>query len=46
MVHVFSLNLLVRIRQRKTGRGSSVGSQFASYASGPEIDPRVRYILS
>ena len=29
-----------------TGRGSLVGSVSASYASGPEIDPRVRHIVS
>ena len=29
-----------------TGCSSSIGSVAALYASGPEIDPRVRYILS
>ena len=29
-----------------TGRGSSIGSEFAWHASGPEFDPRVRHILS
>ena len=30
----------------KTGRGSSIGSEFAWHASGPEFDPYVRHILS
>ena len=29
-----------------TGCGSSIGSEFAWYASGPEFDPHVRHILS
>ena len=29
-----------------TGRGSSIGSEFAWHASGPEFDPHVRHILS
>ena len=29
-----------------TGRGSSIGSEFAWHASGPEFDPHVRRILS
>ena len=29
-----------------TGRGSSIGSEFARHASGPEFDPHVRHILS
>ena len=29
-----------------TGRGSSIGSESAWHASGPEFDPHVRYILS
>ena len=29
-----------------TGRGSSIGSEFAWHASGPEFDPYVRHILS
>ena len=28
-----------------TGRGSSIGSEFAWHASGPEFDPHVRHIL-
>ena len=28
------------------GRGSSIGSEFAWHASGPEFDPHVRHILS
>ena len=28
-----------------TGRGSSIGSVSARYASGPEFEPHVRYIL-
>ena len=30
----------------KIGRGSSIGSEFAWHASGPEFDPHVRHILS
>ena len=30
----------------ETGRGSSIGSEFAWHASGPEFDPHVRHILS
>ena len=29
-----------------TGHGSSIGSEFAWHASGPELDPHVRHILS
>ena len=29
-----------------TGRGSSIGSEFAWHVSGPEFDPHVRHILS
>ena len=29
-----------------TGRGSSIGSEFAWHASGPEFDPHVRHTLS
>ena len=29
-----------------TGRGRSIGSEFAWHASGPEFDPHVRHILS
>ena len=29
-----------------TGRGSSIGSESAWHASGPEFDPHVRHILS
>ena len=29
-----------------TRRGSSIGSEFAWHASGPEFDPHVRHILS
>ena len=29
-----------------TGRGSSIGSEFAWHASGPEFDPHVQHILS
>ena len=32
--------------KQETGRGSSIGSVFAWYASGPEFDPHVRHILS
>ena len=31
---------------RRTGCGSSIGSEFAWHASGPEFDPNVRDILS
>ena len=30
----------------RTGRGSSIGSVSAWYASGPEFDPHVWHILS
>ena len=30
----------------ETGRGSSIGSEFAWHVSGPEFDPHVRHILS
>ena len=30
----------------ETGRGSSIGSEFAWHASGPEFDRHVRHILS
>ena len=30
----------------RTGRGSSIGSEFAWHVSGPEFDPHVRHILS
>ena len=29
-----------------SGRGSSIGSEFAWHTSGPEFDPHVRHILS
>ena len=29
-----------------TGRGSTIGSEMAWHASGPEFDPHVRHILS
>ena len=29
-----------------TGRGSSIGSEFAWHASGPKFDPHVQHILS
>ena len=32
--------------QGSTGRVSSIGSEFAWHASGPEFDPHVQYILS
>ena len=32
--------------QVSSGRGSSIGSEFAWHASGPEFDPHVRHILS
>ena len=38
MTRLFSISL--------TGRGSSIGSEFAWHASGPEFDPQVRHILS
>ena len=31
---------------KATGRGSSMGNEFAWHASGPEFDPHVRHILS
>ena len=30
----------------QTGRGSSIGSEFAWHASGPEFDPHLWHILS
>ena len=36
---------LVRLLS-ENGRGSSIGSEFAWHASGPEFDPHVRHILS
>ena len=36
---------MVYVGQQATGRGSSIGSEFAWYASGPEFDPHVRHIL-
>ena len=30
----------------KTGRGSSIRSEFAWHANGPEFDPHIRHILS
>ena len=35
-----------KITFEKTERGSSIGSEFAWHASGPEFDPHVRHILS
>ena len=34
------------ITLKVTGRGSSIGSEFAWHASGPEFHPHVRHILS
>ena len=41
-VMVLNLNSVVPL----TGRGSSIGSEFAWHACGPEFDPHVRHILS
>ena len=38
--------LLVYLLKSTTGRGSSIGSEFAWHASGPEFDPHARHILS
>ena len=35
-----------QIQNEPTGRGSSIGSEFAWHASGPEFVPHVRHILS
>ena len=52
--HILSFNWINRViyycsyfchRIKTTGRGSSVGSVFASNASGLKNDPRVRHIL-
>ena len=42
IAQLISLDLLVN----QTRRGSSIGSEFAWQASGPEFDPHVRHILS
>ena len=34
------------LQSQYTGRGSSIGSEFAWHASGPEFDPHIRHILS
>ena len=56
--HVFSLHTITDSRRIRLyievtvlsllyrGRGSSIGSEFAWHASGPEFDPHVRHILS
>ena len=36
----------VWFQNKCTGRGSSIGSEFAWHTSGPEFDPHVRHILS
>ena len=41
-----SASWLVMFTYISTGRGSSIGSEFAWHASGPEFDPHVRHILS
>ena len=41
-----STHHIATITFRKTGRGSSIGSEFAWHACGPEFDPHVRHILS
>ena len=38
--------LFIRFTTHATGRASSIGSEFAWHASGPEFDPHVRHILS
>ena len=44
------MKLTEEIRKRRfpipTGRGSSIGSEFAWHANGREFDPHVRHILS
>ena len=42
----FDLSYALTIPCGVTGRGSSIGSEFAWHASGPEFDPHVRHILS
>ena len=39
-------NILTFLLSYTTGRGSSIESEFAWHASGPEFDPHVRHILS
>ena len=43
---MFGLGFLTKLNHQTTGRGSSIGSEFAWHASGPEFDPHVRHILS
>ena len=38
--------VMTNLKISTTGRGSSIGSEFAWHASGPEFDPHVRHILS
>ena len=42
----YVINTFVKHTPGETGRGSSIGSEFAWHASGPEFDPHVRHILS
>ena len=42
-IYLFTLGFYFSLA---TGRGSSIGSEFAWHASGPEFDPHVRHILS
>ena len=38
-------DIMKTIWARETGRGSSIWSELAWHASGPEFDPHVRHIL-
>ena len=42
--HIVCSNIMAHLDG--TGRGSSIGSEFAWHASGPEFDPHVRHMLS
>ena len=46
VLHSLMLFTMSKLHQKTTGRGSSIGSEFAWHASGPEFDPHVRHILS
>ena len=48
-LHPCHLKVLINTKTdplKQTGRSSSIGSEFAWHASGPEFDPHVRHILS
>ena len=45
MIQIYNIKLQ-SLPYLRTGRGSSIGSEFAWHASGLEFDPHVRHILS